>query len=167
MTSTPSQSGPAASTAACPASGRSSAPEIRPHRVRRPDAQRVHERVDAPRDDVAVVPARRRAVEVPLQDLVRAEDGAVLSGNVSSDRKPESETDPKICFDWRPDEPPFHDLSGQSPKLKPTLRKLKEWFCKVRIRHFLISRIQKQPSKPFSRCPIGETGNVRLGDSQV
>ena len=64
-------------------------PGLRPRRVRRPDAQRVHERVDAPRDDVAVVPARHRDVEVPLWDIIRAEYGAVLSENVSSERKPE------------------------------------------------------------------------------
>ena len=63
-------------------------PGLRPRRVRRPDAQRVHERVDARRDDVAVVPERHGDAEVPLQDPVGAEDAAVLSENDSSDGKP-------------------------------------------------------------------------------
>ena len=64
-------------------------PATRPLHVRRPEAQCVHERVDAPRDDVAVVTTHHGDVEVPRQDLVRAEDGAVLFEDVSSDRKSE------------------------------------------------------------------------------
>ena len=76
-------------------------PEIRPHRVRRPDAQRVHERVDAPRDDVAIIPARRRDTEVALQDPAGAEDAVVLPENVSSGGKPENWTSFRYSYIFR------------------------------------------------------------------
>ena len=75
------------STAACPTSGRSGVSRDAPRGpAGRGDAQRVHEIVDAHRDDVAVFPARHRDAEVPLLVLVGAEDGTVCSENASSER---------------------------------------------------------------------------------